>query len=237
MKQPLCSLRSRPPGGALAVRSIALRCLGMIAIGLAACSTTPSSHSPVTTTATNVEIRAYFSGTGKSVLTFAGYSGSGYENEAAMLAAADRVLDDFDPKKTIVNIGATQEGIGAVYSLAKRRGFATTGIVSTQAKQYDTPLSPQVDRVFYVEDSTWGGYLQGSRELSPTSRAMVEASDIMVAIGGGDVARDEMLEGKRLGKDVRFIPADMNHGKALDAAARKGLPAPSDFRGAVHRVF
>ena len=217
------------------VRHAGLSWLWPIAVGLAACSTTPVANTPVLVTAAPAEIHAYFSNTGRKVLTFAGYSGSGYENEAAMLAAADRVLDDFDPKKTIVNIGATPDGIGAVYAVAKRKGFETTGIVSTQARQY--AASPQVDRVFYVEDATWGGYLEGSRELSPTSSAMVAVSDVMVAIGGGAVARDEILEAKRLGKDVRFIAADMNHSRALETAARKGLPAPTDFRGAVHEMF
>lgn len=214
---------------------MALSWLWPIAVALAACSTTPIEKAPVLVTASAAGIHAHFSNTGRKVLTFAGYSGFGYENEAAMLAAADRILDDFDPKKTIVNIGATPDGIGAVYALAKRRGFETTGIVSTQARQY--AVSPQVDRVFYVEDATWGGYLEGSQELSPTSSAMVAVSDIMVAIGGGAVARDEMIEAKRLGKDVRFIAADMNHARALETAARKGLPPPTDFRGAVDEVF
>jgi transaldolase len=65
-----------------------------------------------------------------------------------MLEKAGHILDEFDPSKTIVNIGATPEGIGAVYELAKRRGFTTTGIVSTQAKKYDAELSPCVDYVF-----------------------------------------------------------------------------------------
>ena len=37
-----------------------------------------------------------------------------------MLAGAERVLSEFDPGRTIVNIGATPDGIGAVYELAKR---------------------------------------------------------------------------------------------------------------------
>jgi len=40
---------------------------------------------------------------------------------AAMLASAERVMSEFDPAGTIVNIGATPEGIGAVYELAKPR--------------------------------------------------------------------------------------------------------------------
>jgi hypothetical protein len=182
------------------------------------------------------EIRVFFRGEKKTVLTFLGYSGAGYENQTAMLQHAEQVLGAYDPRKTIVNIGATPEGIGAVYELAKRRGFVTTGIVSSQTKQYHAQLSPYVDYVFYVEDATWGGFLKGTEKLSPTSAAMIENSDTVVAIGGGEVARDELLAARRAKKQVRFIPADMNHQKAREAARKRGLPEP-DFRGAAHSAF
>ena len=154
-----------------------------------------------------------------------------------MLASADRVLSAFDAGSTIVNLGATPDGIGAVYELAKRKGFVTTGIVSVQAMKSNVALSPHVDYVFYVEDATWGGYLDGTDRLSPTSKAMVENSRIVVGIGGGEVARDELIEARRLGREVRYLPADMNHEKARDNARRKGIPLPTDFRGAAHLAF
>ncbi len=61
---------------------------------------------------------------------------------------------------------------------------------------------------------------------------MVENSDVVIAIGGGEVARDELTAAKRSGKRVQFIPADMNHRIALEKALKKGQPAPTDFRGA-----
>ncbi|MNC96065.1 hypothetical protein D3C83_133410 [compost metagenome] len=66
---------------------------------------------------------------------------------------------------------------------------------------------------------------------------MVENSRIIVGIGGGEVARDELIEAKRLGKKVRFIPADMNHQRARDSARKKKLPEPSNFHGAAGGVF
>lgn len=188
-------------------------------------------------TATSAEIGAFFEGTGKSALTFVGYSGAGYEDEAAMLAQAERILDASDPATTIVNAGATPEGIGSVYELAKRKGFTTTGIVSTQAKQYNAALSPYVDHMFYVEDATWGGYVKGTEQLSPTSQAMVDNSSVVIGIGGGEVARDELLAAQRSGKPIRFFPADMNHRKAIEAARKKGLPQPTEFAGAAHALF
>ena len=183
------------------------------------------------------DIRAFFKGTGKTVLTFIGYSGAGYEDENSLRKHAEAVLGEFSPAKTIVNIGATPDGIGAIYEIAKRKGFVTTGIVSSQAKEYNVALSPHVDHVFYVTDATWGGFLTGTKQLSPTSKAMVENSDIVVGVGGGEVARDELIEAKRLGKKVRFIPADMNHQKARDSARKKKQPEPVDFRGAADAAF
>ncbi len=208
-----------------------------LALCLAACTTMGHDHEPTVKTATSPEIRAFFQGAGKTVVTFVGYSGAGYENPAAMLAAAEQVLSKYDPKTTIVNIGATEEGIGAIYELAEHRDFPTTGIVSTQAKKVDAKVAAHCDYVFYVEDDTWGGFLKGTETLSPTSAAMVENSTVIVAIGGGEVARDELIAAKRAGKKVQFIPADMNHQLAIEAAERKGLPMPTDFGGAVQSMF
>ena len=88
-----------------------------------------------------------------------------------------------------------------------------------------------------MKDATWGGFTEGSDRLSPTSTAMVENSDILIGIGGGSVARDELTAAKRLGKEVRFIPADMNHQKAREKAKKKGLLAPTSFGGTADEVF
>ena len=192
---------------------------------------------PTIREATPEEIRSFFNAKEMKVLTFLGYSAAEYENKAAMLKQATRVLDEFDPRTTIVNIGATPEGIGAVYEMAKRRGFLTTGIVSSQAKENNVKLSPCVDVVFYVRDATWGGFTPGTERLSPTSTAMVENSDVMVAIGGGEVSRDELVAARRLGKKTHFIPADMNRDIARERARKRGQPVPTDFRGAAGAVF
>jgi hypothetical protein len=194
-------------------------------------------ETPAAKVATLDDIRTFFRAQQKIVLTFEGYSGAGYEDTASMRKHAERILREFDPARTIVNIGATPDGIGAVYEIAKRKGFATTGIVSSQARQSKVKLSPHVDQVFYVEDPGWGGFLKGTQELSPTSKAIVAISDIMVGIGGGEVARDELVAAKLSGKQVRFIPADMNHQKARESARKKNLAEPTDFRGAANEAF
>lgn len=192
---------------------------------------------PITREVNSREIHDFAHARGMHILSFAGYSGAGYEDPAAMLAAATGVLETLDPARTLVNVGATAEGIGAVYEVAKGRGFVTIGIVSTLARDEQVPLSPCVDYVFYVRDASWGGRLPDSTQLAPTSAALVGNSSAIVGIGGGDIARDEMLAARQAGKDVSFIPADMNHQAARDKAARRGDPAPTDFRGAAHAAF
>jgi hypothetical protein len=206
------------------------------AMSHAACSGAPAQQQADLAT-----IQAHVQGRARQVLTFVGYSGAGYEDEAAMLALAGRILDGQDPARVLVNIGATAEGIGAVYTLARQRGFGTMGIVSSLARDAQVPLSPCVDQVFFVPDSSWGGLQPAAggqpAQLSPTSQAMVAVSDRLVGIGGGEVGRDELLAARQLGKPVLFHPADMHHGTAIDKARRKGEPAPTDFRGAAHAAW
>lgn len=187
--------------------------------------------------AVSAAIEAFKRETGRRVLTLAGYTGAGYEDPAAMLAAAARILDAASPQDVVINIGATAAGIGAVYALARQRGFITMGIVSSQAREAGVALSPCVDHVFYVPDATWGGVDAASGQLSPTSQAIVAHSDAFVAIGGGDIARDELLAARQAGKPVTFVPADMNHQVAIDRARQRGEPEPTDFKGAVHRAW
>lgn len=82
-----------------------------------------------------------------------------------------------------------------------------------------------------------GGRLPGSTQLSPTSAAIVANSHEIVAIGGGEIARDELRAARRAGKRLSYFPADMNHRIAIDKAAASGQSAPTDFGGAVDADF
>ncbi len=127
----------------------------------------------------------------KTIVTFVGYSGKGYKNLSSAMKTASELLEDDDPRSTIVNIGATPEGIGQVYCIAKEMGFETSGIVSSQGEQYLTKQSTEcVDTVLIIQDNTWGGK-DAIGYLNPTSEAMVKVSDIVIRLGGGQIALDE----------------------------------------------
>lgn len=180
--------------------------------------------------------QAFFKSLTKPVLTFFGYSVE-YQNQEAMLAIARRGLSKIPPDAVLVNIGATASGIGAVYPLAKAMGFTTTGIVSSVAAEYMENISEAVDYVCFVADTQWGGKLKGSDQLSPTSQAMVTCSDVLVAIGGGEVTRDELMAGKAMGKPVYFYPAEVSHRYLVERARKRNEPPPQSFWGATHEVF
>ena len=177
----------------------------------------------------------FFKQQGKTVLTFIGYS-MDYEDQPGMFQTVREVLSRYSPETTLVNIGATEGGLGEVYSLAKSLGFITTGIVSTQALSHPEYISEAVEHVCFIRDESWGGKL-ASGELTPTSQAMVMSSDVLVGIGGGPISRDELLAGKALGKPVIFYPAEIGHEAAIRRAEWRGLPVPTSFWGEAHEVF
>jgi hypothetical protein len=173
---------------------------------------------------------------GRSVVTFVGFSGTGYEDAPAVERVIANLLDDLSPTSVLICAGATPEGIGAVYPLAKKRGFTTIGIVSAIAENEGAHFSQDVDTVLVIADDTWGG-LNADGKLSQTSCAIVGAADEIIAIGGGEIARDEIAAAMAMGKKVRYIAADMNHAAAIRKAKEMHQPEPDDFRGPVHAYF
>ncbi len=170
------------------------------------------------------------------VVTFLGFAGAGYEYPDQVRTVLLSELENFDPADTIVCAGATADGIGMVYGLAAMKGFQTVGVVSSIAREQGVKFSPECGRVFVVNDDVWGGKRADGR-LSPTSRAMVDASDVMIGIGGGSIARDELEEGRKSGKIVRYYKTDMNHARAKLKAAKAGKPASINFGGAAQKIF
>lgn len=182
------------------------------------------------------EAQSFFKSMGKTVVTYFGYS-SIYENEKEMLNIVKKTLAEYSPQTALINFGVTQGGLGAIYPIAKSMGFTTTGIVCSLALESPEYISGDVDYICFIKDDQWGGNLPNSNTLSPTSQAMITCSDILIAIGGGEICRDELIAGRELGKPIHFYPAEMQHEWWTQRMKKRGLPPPKSFWGAVHEVF
>lgn len=140
----------------------------------------------------------------KYAIVFAGFSGLEY-------AAADRVdthvraiLDEkiaqYGKDNLVAVAGATEEGIGRIYAIAKSLGIATLGIVSTEAEKWDVPISPYCDKVIYVPDpkGTWEVNAEDGESYTVKaawiSRMRGGLGGCLVLLGGGDVAVTELKQ-------------------------------------------
>jgi len=170
---------------------------------------------------------------GKQIYTLFGYSALEYEDQDMVFAHIEEDLKKLDPAEWIINIGATKDGIGGAYRIAKELGFKTIGIVSTQALSYSGNFSPYVDMIYIVNDVNWGGYLPGTDQLTEATKAYLGTSDVIAAYGGGENTAVTLREAKKLDIMLSYTPADMNHGKALKQSRGK----PVDFRGVAYAAW
>lgn len=188
-------------------------------------------------------VRAFFAGLGKRVVYFAGYGELGYEDEGRVRRIARRVLGEWPAAEVVAHAGTLlraggHDGIAEVYRVARALGIETTGIHPSVALAYAEThrVSPFCDHVFFVEDETWGGMLEGGERPSPTLSLHLEVSDELVVIGGGKHAAGELKAFVAGGRRVRFFPADMNHATTRRWAASAGVEI-EDLRGAAHLLW
>jgi hypothetical protein len=127
-----------------------------------------------------------------------GYSGLGYEDYKLVRQKLREILVPLTAKhgdRLLVVSGATEQGIGVVYEVAKELGLPTCGIVSERAQPED--ISRFCDRLFLVSDPE-GTWEVKSRE---GDSYFVEAArhGELFYLGGGEVAVNEILEAKSKG--------------------------------------
>lgn len=85
-----------------------------------------------------------------------------------------------------------------------------------------------VDAVVVVNDKTYGGYVAGptarvDRRLQPTSAAIVGVSDVVIGLGGNEIAYAELFEAQNGARQVRFFDVQMNHTIEDERRAKKHL--------------
>lgn len=173
---------------------------------------------------------------GKSIVTFMGNSNMGYEHPYVVDDILIEKLLSLDPKKHIINCGATKEGISRVYALAKMMGFETMGVVSTQALAYAGRFAHHVDHIIIVNDDRWGGRMEDGR-LTPVTEVFVTISDEMFAVGGGKNTAVTIEAFAELGKKVTYRAAEVNHEAARREALYSKEEAPMSWEGAAFHTW
>ncbi len=140
---------------------------------------------------------------GKRVIVFGGFSGLGYENNDKLKGTINnRIKQDIEKygkDNVVVVAGATSDGIGACYEVAKELGVSTYGIVSEAGKEYGS--DKHCDKTFYVPDpkGTWQVLNdQGSSYMVDVAKN----NGALVYYGGGDVAVTEIKEAQERGISV-----------------------------------
>lgn len=147
----------------------------------------------------------------KTIYTLFGYSKQGYNEPDKVMSQIRSELSKLDLRSTVINIGATEDGIGEAYKVAKDMGFETIGIVSTRALSYSGKFSDYVDRIYIINDSLWGGYVPGTDKLAETTKAYLEVSDVISAHGGGKNTAVILEQALKRGLSTKFTQADMKH--------------------------
>ncbi|EGY29300.1 hypothetical protein Rin_00007310, partial [Candidatus Regiella insecticola 5.15] len=98
----------------------------------------------------------------------------------------------------------TEEGIGAVYHLAKEKGIAILGIVSEEANamplatnEQETVFIPDPDKTWKVLDENGHSYMVN---------ILQDRQGVFYALGGGEVTLTELKEAQAAGYTVKIYP-------------------------------
>lgn len=147
----------------------------------------------------------------KKTLVFGGFSGLGYADLEKMEQVArqriEKAIKENGLNNVVVVAGATSDGIGEVYKIAKELGVTTYGIVSEAGKEYGS--DKYCDKTFFVPDpkGTWQVLSsQGDSYMVDVAKK----NGVLIYYGGGDVAVSEIKEAKNKGIeceiDISFEP-------------------------------
>jgi len=176
----------------------------------------------------------------RCVATFLGFGELGYEDPTTFEELVERELASFDRQDVVINAATLitvglARGVADVYEIARHAGFRTAGLypsVSLLGAESHC-LSAFVDDVYFIQDETWGGYLEGSTVASATLRALTSITDQVVAIGGGKHTAQELDEFLARGVPVRYHALEMNRAIATRWHGERGEDL-KDFLGSAY---
>jgi hypothetical protein len=189
-----------------------------------------------TKTSRPATIAKYLRSRHKRIITFAGFGELGYQDPSIVGAVARGVFLSHERASLLV-VASTllrtsgQDGVAAVYPIAAQHQIESVGVhpsIALQFSQTHRP-SPHASKTFIVSDRSWGGVLQNGSP-SPTLTVLLSISDLLVVIGGGKHASQELAAFLRADKAVLYVPAEMNHDAAREWTARARVDI-GDFKG------
>ncbi|CAK8738429.1 hypothetical protein SODG_002078 [Sodalis praecaptivus] len=188
----------------------------------------------------------------KHVLVFCGFSGLGYNNEVALIETIRTTLtaaiNCHGSENICVAAGATHEGIGIIYELAKEKGIKTIGLVSEQARG-SALLSAACDECLFIPDPTASWDVRDPEGNSymvylATDNKGINKTGEFLVFGGGYITLNELKEAEGLGLNItvyaEFEPCSQRAAVRLQGnpqldispvrTAWKGKNAPSPKR-------
>jgi hypothetical protein len=138
----------------------------------------------------------------KFVLVFIGFSGQGYQDptrlDDTLTHIMQQTIDAHGEANVVVVAGATKDGIGRCYELAKQTfNLQTIGIVSELGAAY---ASPQCDAVVYVEDPDKSWRVRTPDNKTSYMVSVAQRRGEIYALGGGAVAIEEL--GEAIGREI-----------------------------------
>ncbi|WGL99244.1 hypothetical protein QE177_05025 [Arsenophonus sp. aPb] len=143
----------------------------------------------------------------KFVLVFSGFSAMGYEDIEKLQEYITKEIKQHIDEQGIHNLlivaGATPDGIGCVYDIAKNLGVCSLGIVSQQAPT--NSLAKNCQSVIQIKDldNSW-------KVLDDSGNSyMVYAASkngCFLAFGGGSVTLSELEEAEKKGIETKVFP-------------------------------
>jgi hypothetical protein len=189
------------------------------------------------------EVKELYANRYRYVLTFLGFGELGYNDVDHFARIVEQELDRVRQDEYVVNTATLvtegfEPGTADVYAIAHRMNFRTAGlfprIALNSPEQYS--LSAFVEDIYFVNDTTWGGYLPGTELPSKMLTALTAVTDEAVVIGGGRHTAQEMREMLKLGKPIRYHTLEMNRDVASRWYAQQSQPVP-DPRGEAFRFW
>lgn len=148
----------------------------------------------------------------RHVIVFSGFSALGYKDihhlKESLHSELEKAISKYGAHALCVVAGATDEGIGVVYNLAKKMGIETLGIVSEQAIGF---VSSNCDKVVYIADPTGSWKVLDETGNSymvyvATRNDKISRTGEFIAFGGGEVTLSELNEARSIGVTYKVYP-------------------------------